>query len=368
MTVVGKAGKAREIYLDVLRIIACYLVIFNHTGNRGFGLYISYAGVSVWKFAICSFVSVICKAAVPIFFAISGSLLLGKREPIRKIFEHRISRIVYVLIVFNFIYYIRELHYSRSLLDFNLKEFLITMYSSQWTGPLWYLYAYLSFLLALPVLRALVQNLESKDFWYIVGLVFLFTGVIPMVEFLVFNNEVRINNNLGISWFSGWFIFYPCLGYYLCAIDEKWIEKHWRQLIAVNIIGISVTSLHLWIRILRLGGGNANTDVLELPLKSFIVVVCVTLFLLIKYFCGKLTISETAAFYIGKIGERTFGIYLFHILVKNSHTFSRLWNLFLDVLKWNALISSLVFCAIVMVVSYVVTTIVQKLPFVKRIL
>ena len=37
-------------YLDVVKIIAILLVIFNHTGSRGYVLFTEYHDVSQWKY------------------------------------------------------------------------------------------------------------------------------------------------------------------------------------------------------------------------------------------------------------------------------------------------------------------------------
>lgn len=54
----------RFIHIDILRIIACLLVIFNHTEERKFYRFINDTGVSfVWNY----FCSMMCKCGVPIF-------------------------------------------------------------------------------------------------------------------------------------------------------------------------------------------------------------------------------------------------------------------------------------------------------------
>ena len=67
----------RKTYLDIMRIVACILVIFNHL--PGFELYKTTKGVPQFIFMI---ISVITKMNVSIFFLISGALLLNKKESI----------------------------------------------------------------------------------------------------------------------------------------------------------------------------------------------------------------------------------------------------------------------------------------------
>jgi surface polysaccharide O-acyltransferase-like enzyme len=75
--IIAKA-KQRAIYIDVLRIIACIMVIFNHTNERGFYRYVTDTPgtmLSIWNL----FFSIACKSAVPIFFMMSGSIEQGSR-------------------------------------------------------------------------------------------------------------------------------------------------------------------------------------------------------------------------------------------------------------------------------------------------
>lgn len=63
--------KKEKVYLEYLRIIACALVIYNHLS--GWTLYIITDGIPQYIYMI---LSVITKINVPIFFMITGALLL----------------------------------------------------------------------------------------------------------------------------------------------------------------------------------------------------------------------------------------------------------------------------------------------------
>lgn len=65
----------RAVHLDILRLIAIFLVLFNHTWTRGFSLWtISHnSGVLYWLYM---FLSITDKIGVPLFLMISGALLL----------------------------------------------------------------------------------------------------------------------------------------------------------------------------------------------------------------------------------------------------------------------------------------------------
>ena len=106
-------NKEKNIYLEAMRVIAIFFVIFNHTGSNGYTLF-SQEPIGSGKFWIYLFISVFCKFSVPLFFAISGALMLEKQYDHKKLFE-RIMRIFIVLFVFSFAYYIKRIRFLTRL-------------------------------------------------------------------------------------------------------------------------------------------------------------------------------------------------------------------------------------------------------------
>lgn len=75
----------KKLHLEFLRIIAIMLVIFNHTGEKGFLLYTIARDSVLYEFYLFS--SIACKVAVPLFWMISGALLINKEESISVIYK-----------------------------------------------------------------------------------------------------------------------------------------------------------------------------------------------------------------------------------------------------------------------------------------
>lgn len=66
----------RKTYIDVLRIMGTLMIMFNHTSTFGFALYtVRTQGILYWLYL---FLAILVKVAVPIFFMISGGLLLER--------------------------------------------------------------------------------------------------------------------------------------------------------------------------------------------------------------------------------------------------------------------------------------------------
>lgn len=75
--------KPRKAYIDFVKIIAIFLVLLNHTDNRGFLIASQRVDSAFYPFYLCN--AVLIKVAVPLFFMASGALLLAKEETIKSI-------------------------------------------------------------------------------------------------------------------------------------------------------------------------------------------------------------------------------------------------------------------------------------------
>lgn len=159
--ITNKKVTARLVHLDILRILAIFLVAFNHTGDRGYMLFANKTE-SVLYFPYMMF-SVFCKIAVPIFFMISGALLLPKEESLKQLFQKRVLRMTAVLIMVSVPYYYLFLRSN----GVSVSNFLTYIYGNSATTALWYLYSYIGLLLLLPFLRSMVKGMKQKDFIYL---------------------------------------------------------------------------------------------------------------------------------------------------------------------------------------------------------
>ena len=120
-------AKKKTVYLELIRILAIFLVIFNHTGTNGFFLFSVRQGSALYP--LYMFLSIACRTAVPLFWMVSGSLLLPKEESIRYVYRHRVLRMLLVLALFSLFQYIFT---TRKYSDrFDFAYFLINLYTGR---------------------------------------------------------------------------------------------------------------------------------------------------------------------------------------------------------------------------------------------
>ena len=93
--------RSRYVWIDLLRIGACLLVIFNHL--PGYTLYQTNTGVMAWAYMS---ITMFTRINVPLFLMISGALLLKHDEAIGRTLRHRVSKMVGAIVIFGFLCYL----------------------------------------------------------------------------------------------------------------------------------------------------------------------------------------------------------------------------------------------------------------------
>lgn len=247
-------AKDKKIYFELIRAFSMLLVIFNHTGIRGFFLFSKEDDSVFYLFYL--FISVSCKIAVPLFWMISGALLLPKEESIKRVYVHRVLRMVLVLVLFSILCFLYTIVKDRQQINPSLiLSFLTTLYRKNWAAAYWFIYAYIGILMMLPFLRKLVKNMTKDYFHYLFLLVFFFRGILPILEYLVstlpariglpFNPELKIcslNSNVTDNFFSEAVLFF-LFGYYFDHLltNKEITKKGAAKWLGIGLIAIVTT-------------------------------------------------------------------------------------------------------------------------------
>jgi len=343
----------KEIYLELLRILATFLVLFIHTNQNGF-VFFTVARESVF-FPLYLFCSIFSKIAVPTFFMISGALLLKKDEPIRVVFQKRISRIFLALVICSFVTYLLKAD------EFSLKEFLQKLYSSNLVTPYWYLYAYLGYLVMLPLLRKLSRNMQPADYLYMTG-VLLFFSVLRIFDFRVLDNALHLNPDF-VVFFTGIAVYYPLMGDFLAnkvSLSDLTFKKVLLTA-AIGLLGIAVCGIMTCAWCTHLGEWKESSCQKFLNIVIYLPVCAV--FLCTRFLCARLPSLPRFEKAVTFIGAHTFGIYLFEWLYRQETRF--IFDLlkgriptFLACLGW-------IFCAFAL--GFMVTFVIKKIPGLKKL-
>jgi len=350
----------RIVHIDMLRIIAAFFVIFNHTGKSGFTMFLSYKSSS-FAYWFYLFFSVLSKVSVPIFFMISGALLLNKeQEPYKKILFREL-RIFAVLFVFSVLSYSQQIYIGAE--KFSIKNFVKVFISSTWMSPYWYLYAYLGFLLTLPLLRRLANSMTKKDYIYLIFLVVVVTGIVPIFLYLMTDGKLKLNSNFSISWIASQVCFYPLIGFFLERMVD--IKKVSYKLLAIiwfiNLLSALLTCYTTYYN------NKLTKSFPQTFLMSLTAINAICLYITLKKLFINVDQNNIFTRIIQLFGSCTFGIYLFHGLLLRAPDIS-LYLKFDSIFKSFPLIKITLRCIEIMIIAGAVTYVLKKIPIVKRLL
>lgn len=301
---VFKSPARPKSHLDVIKIIAIIFVLLNHTGVNLFTQYTKESGTIAHWLMLGH--AIVIKTAVPLFFMSSGALLLGRDEPYSVLFKKRILRFMLTLLAVSALTYIGN---AKSLSNLSVEEFFSQLYRGKISTHLWYLYAYICLLLTIPFLRKIAQQMSEKDFYWLIVLQVIYSGV-------EFADYYFYRGSGAHSWAFSIFtatraLLYPLLGFYMenRMPKEKYQPETFIILAVLMIMSVYLSCVMMEWRCKVDGGWTSSNQ--EAYLDSLVVFPTVTIYYAARLWFLKHPASEKMGKILFHIGSYTFGVYLF---------------------------------------------------------
>ncbi len=187
MTAVEK--KPRYAYLDVLKIVAMFCVVFYHSaGSFLVGLDCNLSN------EILTYICGIFSASVPIFFMVNGALLFNKGLDKKKHVRKTIKTFVFVFI-WSFILFACKMPIKQEQITFS--DYIIGSITLKvgWTNHLWFLLQLSILYLFFPLLKRLFDK-NKKSFFLLFFLFFVFTTGVSFLNSLImsFSHLTNLSN------------------------------------------------------------------------------------------------------------------------------------------------------------------------------
>lgn len=212
-----------KLHIELLRLIFIFGIVYVH-------IWIPNPANAGWKSCAYNIIFHTAKLAVPIFFMITGALLIHKEENWQSFIVKRFFRAISFMLAFfavqiGFLIY-KGFHPAQCDLFVIFTQYIFNSYYLAPTG--WFIFTYFSLILLLPIIRFLAKSLPNCLYLYLFFLQFIFCGVVPMVYFLLFHREDIFyssgctNTPTPYSTFYG--VFYMLLGYFLeyrCQLNKR---------------------------------------------------------------------------------------------------------------------------------------------------
>ena len=319
----------REVSLDVIRIIACLMIVLMHSPM---------SGLDTPGFVLCG-ISYLTASGIGLFFMVSGALLLKRdsERPFgtRKFLMKRFSKILLPVVFW-------------TLIGWGL----------EWCGIdnaelsiLWCMYSLAGMYLLTPVLSRWLSVAKVKEIEFYL-LLWLVTLCVPFVKLLIPVNE---SDTSWLYSFHG-YVGYYVLGFYLQNYWEQRISVGTKWLFSLVFMCISVV---LPIVLLML---NVEVDFYSLfwYLSVTVALQCVVWWSVVKRLMRN--VAKLPSFVV-ELSKLSFGIYLIHILVMRNVLWKTEW------MQGQDGIMQIVMCTLgTFVVSALISWAISKVKYVKAVI
>ncbi len=296
-----RQSASRKTYIEVMRIIAAFFVIVNHTNSNIFMKY-SEPESPLWYLSLTYFF--LSKIAVPVFLMIMGGLLLQKIDKPKKSYE-RVLRMVVVLFISSVIYF---LYLNRLQPDnITISQFFTTIFTKRTNNAIWYLYTYIGLLVLLPILQRMAKAFSKKATQYLLLVSVVFMGTLPLLK--VFFN-FTLNTYLTETFFV------PLLGIVFAGFYvEKYMKIDLKACLASCAIFIFVIAFEVLYTKYLYDLNPKKYLLLDNRENLLILSSAFCFYVIFKYISTVVNTKEKLSKVICYFGSLTFGIYLLSDLV-----------------------------------------------------
>jgi len=316
METVLKKPATRNAGLDILRVLACYMVVQIHTGEF---FYISPEGAvlgGAGSFWVAIYNSLI-RCAVLLFVMISGYFLFPVKDELPAFFRKRFSRILFPFVIWCVIYaFYQHLRGSADLAATLINILCIPVNYGTQVGHLWYVYMLLGIYLFAPIISPWLQTAPKKQIQFYLA-IWAVTMLVPYIH-LVYPEvwgECFWNKTPMLYYFSG-FLGFAILGFYLKRFHTEKSKGDYLLGFILLLLGYAVTAFVFVSRLstaksipeLELSWGYDTINVAMLALGYF---------LLIKNLTYRNPDSLVARL-TEDVALKSYGIYLVHIIILNT--------------------------------------------------
>ena len=299
-------------YLDVLRVFSMLAVVLLHTVA---GTLRSNYGSSQWHFS--NVLTSLATASVPLFFMISGALLLSSPRTISVGYtlKRRVPRMLVPFLIWSCVavaYYLAISWRLDGSADWTAAIDKLKHLPAKPTAiHLWFMYALIPLYILSPFIKRLIDALDRNLVIYLFSLWLFFSAVLPTVAAFLpesYSSILVLDRRYDLSIMAG-YAGYFVAGYYLMRWQGR-ASKTWLALVA--LVDVVCIALGTWWKTTSLGEYG---EVFKTYSGVFVVVLSCALFMLFKELLRERRLGRAGAAVIGFLAPLAFGVYLVHNLL-----------------------------------------------------
>ena len=319
-------------WIDLLRILACFLVVFSHCCDG----FIAQFDANRDSFLTGVFSGSLVRPCVPLFVMMTGVLLLPIKQgyTLTGFYRKRIGRIIVPLIFWSLVLPVLAFLYFNyvnpqtqnpmiSLDNYTTKSLIEKLYTFIFnfnfdTVPMWYLYMLIGLYLVMPILNGWLTQASRRDIKTVLMIwgcsLFLpyIRMVAPMLGYQGNGGNMDILGNCdwniyGTFYYFSGFIGYLLLAYYLVKYPLNWSwKKTWLITIPMFLIGYLITSYGYVLTQNYFPGNYAYLEIVWYFAGINVFMMTFPVFVIVQ----KIKIPSLP--WLSRMAGLSFGIYLCH--------------------------------------------------------
>ncbi len=293
----------RNIGYDLIRIIAIFMVVAIHSHVAPVA--INHGSV---EWFVVLLMQTICLISVPLFFMVSGALLLSeeKETSVSELYKSRLPKQAVPFIVWSIIYVVARILMGK--ISLSLSAFTSLLHEPAYY-QFWFMYTLLAIYLLLPIIQTLIKHCDKKKFEYILVLWAVFCIAVPIVSRYV--PGFKISEHVGLVLCEG-YIGYFLLGHYLRKYKSEIKPKTGAVCWLIGAIGTFTFAAVEFITTKK-AGVTYTGFVYQAYLTPFVALSSCGAF--VTFSNRRYELKEKAQGVVVAISSLSIGVYYIHMLV-----------------------------------------------------
>ncbi|MBE6316142.1 MAG: acyltransferase [Bacteroidales bacterium] len=345
----GSKKRQRTPYLDILRVLACLLVILIHTPIRQYDTFYNTPSLAGALYTVL--VAVNCN----LFFMITGALLLPVKMTGRRFVKRRLAVVLPPLVVWTVVYLLEH-----ALLLHNFTPRLLTsILFHPVEGLLWYVYVLAVIYVTLPLVSRCIDAIGKRGVEVILVL-WVLSSYIPYQHGVFMEASQWSHNMFGA--FANYY-GYVLLGYYMHRYGlPVFTRQHGWKWALLLVFGIVVMPLFEFLVQGRFGiSWQQHLDTITNDISVNNIAMATLLFALVQRFAPERYDRQNrpmTSTWWPMLSKCTFGIYLSQMIVLRQIV----WPLTPWLGRTHWVVDSLVSGVITFIVCFLLVFILRRLP------
>ena len=309
----------RIVFVDYVRVFACFLVMLVHSSENFYGAdssglagsmsYLANESNRLWVSVYDGF----SRMSVPLFMIVSAFLLVPMKQgqSMTSFYKRRFLRVLPPMICFMVLYSLLPLLWGGMTWEQSLTDLKNLPWNfPSMAGHLWFMYPLISLYLIIPVVSPWLERSTAKEELIFIAL-FIVSTFIPYIHRWI------LPEVWGECFWNGYHMLWYCSGYLGYLVLAHYIRKHldWNQkkrltvgLLSV-IVGAAITILSFYLQAtpgidivtprLEEGWAFCTPNVVLLTFGAFILFSCIK--------------QTKAPAIVTELSKLSFGMYLMHM-------------------------------------------------------